>query len=347
MNTSHIRLGSLMACVLAITLLQGCASTPAQNAQLDQARNDYAAASNDSRVEQVAPEQLRQASGDISQADALQKGRASQQDVDHYAHLAIQQVAIARQMAAAETSQAYVKQAGDQRNQMLLQASQQQTQQARTQADMANARAADSDAETLQARQQAQVAQTQADTANTKAADSDAQTLQAQQQAQVAQTQADTANTKAADAGAQAAQAQQQNAALLAALDAKQTDRGMVLTLGNVLFDSNAADLSASGQRSLDKLAQFLHDNPKRNVRVEGYTDSTGSAALNQDLSQRRADAVRAALVDGGLDSQRTMSKGFGDEYAVASNKTPAGRQQNRRVEIVISDPDGSFPALR
>ena len=319
MKTSHIRLGSLMACLLAITLLQGCASTPAQNAQLDQARNDYAAASKDPRIEQVAPEQLRQASGDVSHAEALQKDRASQQDVDHYAHLAIQQVATARQMAAAETSQAYVKQAGDQRNEMLLQASQQQTQQARTQADMANARAADSDAETLQARQQAQVAQTQAD----------------------------TANIKAADAGAQAAQAQQQNAALLAGLDAKQTDRGMVLTLGNVLFDTGEADLSASGRRGLDKLGQFLHDNPKRNVRVEGYTDSTGSAALNQDLSQRRADAVRAALVDGGLDSQRTMSKGFGDEYAVASNKTPAGRQQNRRVEIVISDPDGSFLSTR
>lgn len=319
MNTSHVRLGSLMAFLLATTLLQACASTPMQNAQLSQAQNDYASASSDQRVSQVAPEQLRQASGDISQAASLQKSGAPQADVDHYAHLAIQQVATARQLTAADTSQAYVKQAGDQRNQMMLQASQQQTQQARMQTDAANA----------------------------KAADSDAQTLQAQQQTQQAQTQADTANAKAADSDAQALQAQQQNTALLAALDAKQTDRGLVLTLGNVLFDTNAADLSASGQRSLDKLVQFLHDNPKRNVRVEGYTDSTGSAALNQDLSQRRADAVRSALVDGGLDTQRTMSKGFGDEYAVASNKTAAGRQQNRRVEIVISDPDGSFPATR
>lgn len=291
MNRSHIRLGSLMACLLATTLLQGCASTPMQNAQLDQARNDYASAGNDQRIVQVAPEQLRQASADIRQASALQKSGASQVDVDHYAHLAIVQVTTARQLAAADASQAYVKQAGDRRNQMMLQASQRQTQQA--------------------------------------------------------QMQADAANTNAANAGAEAAQTQQQNTALLAALDAKQTDRGMVLTLGSVLFESNDADLSASGERSLDKLVQFLHDNPKRNVRVEGYTDSTGAASYNQDLSKRRADAVSSALVDDGVDSQRTESKGFGEGFAVASNRTASGRQQNRRVEIVISSADGSFPATR
>lgn len=318
MDTSNIRLGSLMACLLAATL-QGCASTPMQDAQLDQARNDYAAASNDQRVVQVAPEQLRQASGDISQADALQKAGASQDDVDHYAHLASQQVTTARQLAAADASQAYVKQAGAQRNQMMLQASQQQTQQA----------------------------QMQTDAANVRASDADAKTLQAQQQTQQAQMQTDTANTNAANTAAQAAQTQQQNTALLAALDAKQTDRGMVLTLGSVLFDSNDADLSTSGERSLDKLVQFLHDNPKRNVRVEGYTDSTGSTAYNQELSTRRAEAVSSVLVDDGVGSQRTESKGFGEEFAVASNRTASGRQQNRRVEIVISDPDGSFPAAR
>ena len=318
MNTSNIRLGSLMACLLAATL-QGCASTPMQDAQLDQARNDYAAASNDQRLVRVAPEQLRQASADISQASVLQHNGAPQDDVDHYAHLASVQITTARQLAAADASQAYVKQAGAQRNQMMLQASQQQTQQA----------------------------QMQTDAANVRASDADAKTLQAQQQTQQAQMQADTANTNAANTAAQAAQTQQQNTALLAALDAKQTDRGLVLTLGSVLFDSNDADLSASGERSLDKLVQFLHDNPKRNVRVEGYTDSTGSAAYNQDLSTRRAEAVSSALVDDGVDSQRTESKGFGEEFAVASNRTASGRQQNRRVEIVISDADGSFPAAR
>jgi len=319
MNRSHIRLGSLMACLLATTLLQGCASTPMQNAQLDQARNDYASAGNDQRIVQVAPEQLRQASADISQASVLQKNGASQEDVDHYAHLAIVQVTTARQLAAADASQAYVKQAGDRRNQMMLQASQRQTQQA----------------------------QMQTVAANDRASDADAKTLEAQQQSQQAQMQADAANTNAANAGAEAAQTQQQNTALLAALDAKQTDRGMVLTLGSVLFESNDADLSASGERSLDKLVQFLHDNPKRNVRVEGYTDSTGAASYNQDLSKRRAEAVSSALVDDGVDSQRTESKGFGEGFAVASNRTASGRQQNRRVEIVISSADGSFPATR
>lgn len=345
MNKSHIRLGSLMACLLATTFLPGCASTPAQNAQLDQARNDYASASNNQSVTRAAPEQLRQASNDISQATALQKAGAPRADVDHYAHLASVQVTTARQLGSADDSQTYVKQAGDRRNQMMLQASQQQTQQAQQQASDADARASDADAKTVEAQQQNR--QMQVDAANTRTSDADAKTLQAQQQNQQAQVQADTANAKAADSDAQTMQAQQQNTALLAALDAKQTERGMVLTLGSVLFDSNDADLSASGERSLDKLVQFLHDNPKRNVRVEGYTDSTGTASYNQDLSKRRAEAVSSALVDDGVDSQRTASEGFGEGFAVASNKTASGRQQNRRVEIVISSPDGSFPATR
>lgn len=319
MIIKSFRSSSILASAVAAVLLAGCAGTMARDAELEQAQASYQNASNDPALAQAAPEQLRKASVALNQSTNLQKQGAPQADVDHYADIAIQQVAIARQVTAADRSQAYVKQGGDQRNQMLLHASKQQTQQA----------------------------QMQADTANAKAADSDTKVVQAQQQTQLAQMQADTADTNAANTAAQAAQAQQQNTALLAALDAKQTDRGLVLTLGSVLFDSDAADLNASGERSLDKLAQFMHDNPKRNIRVEGYTDSTGTAAYNQDLSKRRADAVSSALVDDGVDAQRTVSRGFGEEFAVASNRTASGRQQNRRVEIVISDADGQFAQTR
>jgi outer membrane protein OmpA-like peptidoglycan-associated protein len=301
MRVQAIRSSCITAALISAALLSGCASTPSQDAELDQAQSVYQVATTDPKVAQAAPEQLRKASDAINQSTTLQKQGAPQADVDHYAHLAIQETATAQQLANADASQAYIKQSGTQRNQVLLQASQQQTQQAQIAAQNANAQA-----------------------------------QQAQMQAAAATAQADQANL-------QNAQLQQQ----LAALDARQTDRGLVLTLGSVLFDTDKTELKSGGEQSLDKLSQFLRDNPKRNVIVEGYTDSSGNADSNLGLSGRRADAVRSALVNTGVGSQRIATKGFGVDYPVASNATAAGRQQNRRVEIVISDANGDFPEAR
>lgn len=127
------------------------------------------------------------------------------------------------------------------------------------------------------------------------------------------------------------------------AMQAEQTDRGMVLTLGDVLFDLNRAELKAAGEATVSRLAEFMAEYEERRVRVEGYTDSTGEASYNQELSERRAEAVRDALVSMGISRNRVETKGFGEEYPVASNDTSGGRQQNRRVEIVISDEEGNI----
>ncbi len=124
----------------------------------------------------------------------------------------------------------------------------------------------------------------------------------------------------------------------LAELHAKQTKRGLVLTLGDVLFETNKADLLPGAMRSIDKLAQFLKAYPNRKVLIEGHTDSRGSKAYNLKLSQRRANSVKQALIERGIEPSRIIAKGYGEEYPVASNLTAAGRQQNRRVEIVILD---------
>ena len=121
-------------------------------------------------------------------------------------------------------------------------------------------------------------------------------------------------------------------------LNAKQTDRGTLVTFGDVLFATNKSDLKSSGLVNITKLAQFLRDNPDRKVIVEGYTDSKGSAAYNQGLSERRANAVKNALVRAGVDPSRIVAQGYGKEYPVASNATNSGRAQNRRVEVTISN---------
>jgi outer membrane protein OmpA-like peptidoglycan-associated protein len=131
------------------------------------------------------------------------------------------------------------------------------------------------------------------------------------------------------------------------ALNAKPTDRGLVLTLGDVLFDTGKAGLNPGASRNLDQLVQFLTEHEDRRVEIDGYTDSVGADSFNLDLSQRRADAVKAVLVSRGIDSSRIVSRGYGKEFEVASNSEASGRQLNRRVEIVIGGENGAAVAAR
>lgn len=144
------------------------------------------------------------------------------------------------------------------------------------------------------------------------------------------------------------AQLQRDNAQLqreLRNLQAKRTDRGYVMTLSDVLFSTNRATLTSGAQERLARLASFLRQHPDRTVRVEGYTDNTGGSGYNLQLSERRADAVRDALLAQGVDPGRIVTLGRGEAQPVASNATESGRQANRRVEIVISDPTGGSVA--
>jgi OOP family OmpA-OmpF porin len=130
----------------------------------------------------------------------------------------------------------------------------------------------------------------------------------------------------------------------LAELKAKRTDRGFVITLGDVLFEYNQARLKPGAQQNLYRLISFLKQHPEQNVLIEGHTDSSGSESYNLGLSQRRAQAVRDFLVMNGIGPERINARGYGEAYPVASNDTTAGRQQNRRVEIVFGE--GQRPAL-
>ncbi len=167
---------------------------------------------------------------------------------------------------------------------------------------------------------------------------------------QVAIAQADSANQKMATnearsetlaANAAAASAEAQSAELLRQIDvlqAKVTDRGLVLTLGDVLFASGRAELKSFTNGNLNKLAVFLGKYPERSVSIEGHTDSVGSAEYNQDLSLRRANAVGSYLATQGVGSTRINTMGKGKSEPVASNDSAEGRQQNRRVEVIVNN---------
>jgi outer membrane protein OmpA-like peptidoglycan-associated protein len=140
-------------------------------------------------------------------------------------------------------------------------------------------------------------------------------------------------------------QAAEQAARLQAEVDqlkATPTPRGLVLTLGDVLFDTGRAELNPGAGRKLDQLAQFLNDHKDRRVQIDGFTDSVGTDAYNEDLSQRRADAVKSALMFRGVDASRISTEGYGKAYPVANNNDSGGRQLNRRVEVVIGGDNGT-----
>ena len=133
----------------------------------------------------------------------------------------------------------------------------------------------------------------------------------------------------------------------LVSLDSSDTDRGLVMTLGDVLFAGGSANLTPAANRTVLKLVQFLQINPRRVIRVEGYSDSMGEAADNLRLSRERAQSIADVLVDLGVERKRIAVEGYGEAYPVADNASTRGRAQNRRVEIVFSDQTGQMAPPR
>lgn len=124
----------------------------------------------------------------------------------------------------------------------------------------------------------------------------------------------------------------------LAELQAKPSERGIVLTLGDVLFATGSAELQQGADSNLNRLVEFLKEYPDRQVLIEGHTDNVGNASSNQQLSQRRADSVRSYLISSGIPSNRLSASGMGQGNPVASNDSAHGRQQNRRVEVIVEN---------
>ena len=198
------------------------------------------------------------------------------------------------------------------------------------------------------------LAELEAELARQKANDALTEAERAAQQAQVAkegqvaaelgraraEAEAARAREEAAIARAEAAEAIAKLQTSLADLQTEKSKRGLVVTLGDVLFEVNGFALKPGATRNLDKIASYLRQFKNAKASIEGHTDSTGAAEYNNQLSQKRAEAVLNYLVGLGVEEDRLSAKGFGQPLPVAPNDTPEGRQRNRRVEVVLTDTD-------
>jgi outer membrane protein OmpA-like peptidoglycan-associated protein len=199
------------------------------------------------------------------------------------------------------------------------------------------AKRAKSEAE--QARLLASAESAEKERANREAAMKAEEAERARMEAEARAREADKAMMEAAAKAREAEKAKAEVDELLSQLSelkAKQTERGIVLTMGDVLFAFDRATLSPEAFRNVDKLAAFLKKHPNRSVLIEGHTDNVGSDEYNLTLSEKRAEAVKNALVAKGVGQERVTTKGYGKKYPVASNNTSDGRQLNRRVEVVV-----------
>jgi outer membrane protein OmpA-like peptidoglycan-associated protein len=299
------------ACVLTL-MLGGCATTsPEGESALDQARVAVQRLEDQPLAAQSAGKALQDARDALGAAEAAEREHKGADVVVHLSYLARRDAEVGEAVLAEARARAAIAQAQAQRDRVLLEAREREAASAHQQA--------------LTAQQSAQEAQQQAQAS--------------QQQAQALQQQAQLSAQQAQDAQQQARDAQQQ----LEAMQAKQTERGMMLTLGNVLFDTGGDTLKPGADELISRLSQFLQNHQDIKVRIEGHTDSVGSDSYNEALSQRRAQAVATALETRGVPATRIQAVGRGKSAPVAGNDTSAGRQQNRRVEIIFSDAQGQF----
>lgn len=311
-----------LSALAAAALLAACASTPTPPPALVEARAAVRSAEGDPQVLRNAPLELKKAGDSLRRADELSAKGGTLAEVESAAYVAHRQADTALTLAKAKAQEDAIQSAEAERERARADARTAEAQRAQRQAAAARADASS-------ARVEASVAQQQADVAKAEASDAQARAAQARQQAAAAQTSATTAQL-------QALALQQQ----LVELQAQQTDRGMLITLGDVLFEFGQADIKPGAQEALRKLATYLQEHPDRRVLIEGHTDSVGSDGANLALSARRAEAVASALASMGVTGSRISTRGYGKSYPVAENSTDTNRALNRRVEVYISDGD-------
>jgi outer membrane protein OmpA-like peptidoglycan-associated protein len=270
---------------------------------------DYVQAQGNPKIATYASLEMQAATDALAAANAAAKAHESSETLDKLAYLAKQKIALATEVASQKSAESEIANAVAVRDQVRL------------------------DQRTMQA-----------DQARVKAQDAERLAQAARNDASLATQQKERAQYSAAEAQRQADEARARNTALeeqLAELKARKTERGLVITLGDVLFGTDLSRLNSDGMQMAKRLASILQGNQKRTVLIEGFTDSTGTAEHNQGLSERRAMAVRDVLLELGVASERVAFRGYGESHPVAANDTAQNRQLNRRVEIVLSDESG------
>ena len=317
--------------VLMLVLLSACVAPPKKDLALERVRDELDSLKSNTELAGYAPLALGEAERALRSAE-----QASGDDLyrSYLVYMADHRIQIARTMAEREQHEQTLDELEDQHSAMLIKASQLEADQARAEAERARLLVATTSEDAQRAREEKELAlQKEAEAA--RAAELSAEeATQARRLAESRASEAEFARREADLASQQITSLTRQ----LENLQLRQTESGVVVTLGDVLFASGQAQLVEGGRSSLEEVVDLLQTEPDKKIRVEGHTDSRGDAEANLQLSEQRAQAVREALISLGVSADRVTALGMGEDFPIASNEDEDGRAQNRRVDVILLD---------
>ncbi len=324
-------LATRVSLVLMLTLLSACIAAPKKDLALERVRDELETLKANPELVGNAPLAMGEAERALRKAEL-----ASGDDLyrSYLVYMADRRIQIARTMAEREQHEQTLDELEKQHSAMLIRASQLEADQARMEAERARLLVATTTEEAQRAREEKE------DALQKEAESARAAQLSAEEADQARRLAASRAS-EAEYARREADLASQQISSLtrqLESLQLRQTESGVVVTLGDVLFASGKAQLVEGGRSSLEEVVDLLQTEPDKKIRVEGHTDSQGDAEANLQLSAQRADAVREALISLGVSADRITASGMGEDFPIASNDDEAGRAQNRRVDVILLD---------
>ena len=317
--------------VLMLVLLSACVAAPKKDLALERVRDELDNLKSNTGLAGYAPLALGEAERAVRNAEL-----AAGDDLNraYLVYMADRRIQLARTMAEQEQNEQTLDDLQEQHSAMLIKASQLEADQARLEAEQARLLVATTSEDAQRAREEKE-------DALAKEAESARAAQLSAEEADQARRLAESRSSEAEYARREAEIASQQIDSLtrqLENLQLRQTESGVVVTLGDVLFASGQTQLVEGGLSSLKEVVDLLQTEPDKKIRVEGHTDSLGDAETNLQLSEQRAQAVREALISLGVAADRVTALGMGEDFPIASNEDEAGRARNRRVDVILLD---------
>lgn len=320
-----------IAILIAALILAGCATQTRDDGALQNLRFDLEEFRADTSLSATVPQALADAERAVRQAGA---DGLREEERAHRILLAEKRIEIARAEAYRAQARARTEEIDQQRTRLLLRASRLEVEQARREAEQARMLSTATLEEIERTRRQAVTSDEQAEEAARRERQAREEAEAARRLAQAQASEIELARREA-ELATEAADSLRRR---LEMLELRQTDRGVVVTLGDVLFELGQTELQPDARENLADVVELLQTEPDKRIRIEGHTDSTGPASVNLRISQQRADAVGNELISMGIDADRVQAIGMGEDFPIATNETDEGRRRNRRVDVILLD---------
>ncbi len=319
------------AILVTAVLATGCATPTRDEGALSDLQADLQALRNDQDINRRVPLAVSEAERAVRQARA---DGLSEDERAHRVRLAEKRIEIARAEDFRVQAREQIEELDRARTRLLLRASRLEVEQARREADQARRISAQTQEEIERTRRQAMTADELREEADRREREAREEAAAARRLAEAQASEIELARREA-ELATQAAESLRRRLELL---ELRQTDRGVVVTLGDVLFETGQTDLASGARENLNDVVELLQTEPDKRVRIEGHTDSTGPASVNLRISQQRADSVLQELVAMGVSADRIQAVGMGEDFPIATNETSDGRARNRRVDVILLD---------